>query len=1019
MNWHSGRSILVLTAILVVVYVISGLTYVSTCPDLRVRCLLVNSSAQPGADARPGLRINMTRNLRSQGPTPAAGDLLLEVREQPIRNFLDLSQELIELHNADISTNGYLDDPAELLQSEKFGFPPLVEDSEGLRWVKVRYLPAGASRIETAWVLVQSMPLSELVFTFVWVILELAMFLLGGLAYWNRPFDRPVGLFFFISTLTLGAIVGLGHWWAIGGNLLLAGPFVVCTLLLPPATLHFFLIYPRPRRMFDRHPKWMVATIYAIPCLAIATILCCAAWGWILNQSLSSPEQLEQINRVLELLRRAIYASVAMAGIWFLLTLAAQIQSLKTTRNPLEHNQVKWILRAGLAAIAPLSYAIFIAATDAGGFAFGRARLPLFIASVMFTLAYAVGIVRYKLMLIDQIAGKGLLYYGASAALAIGFSIVVAMGSLVDQLFDFTVSSRQAIAITVVVGFGVLMLLWGRDSLQQTIDRRFFREKYQLDKALKRMNRAVGHLVDSEALAEMMLGSCRDALRIDRAALYLKASANGPFQLVAAQASDDIPMQFVAPEEFIETIRERGSVQRVTAGTRSEITATQNLLHELRADLVHALEVEEGIDGLVVLGPKQNSSSFTAEDLTFLNALSQITKVALHSAKVHRDMTRLNDELRLKVDKIAEQKRQIALLQAEMTRTGVVPEKPPVSDSKIPFRREAMKGNSPAIRRVLETVQKVATSESTVLVRGESGTGKELLAQVLHDNSPRVKGPMIRVHCASLSAGLLESELFGHVKGAFTGAHRDKVGRFEAANGGTLFLDEIGDISLDTQIKLLRVLQERRFEPVGSVQSQEVDVRLVTATHQDLEKLIAAGRFREDLYYRLNVISITLPSLKERREDIFELALYFLHRAAQRMNKSISHIEDDAISALEQYDWPGNIRELENAIERAIVMADGDRITRAELPTEVVQNIRRGPSHVVETKPQESRPLEGSGLSPLSDSLERARGAASGSEREILESALRECDGNKARAARLLGMPRSTYYSKLKKYGLG
>ncbi|MBT4864378.1 MAG: sigma-54 factor interaction domain-containing protein, partial [Planctomycetaceae bacterium] len=196
------------------------------------------------------------------------------------------------------------------------------------------------------------------------------------------------------------------------------------------------------------------------------------------------------------------------------------------------------------------------------------------------------------------------------------------------------------------------------------------------------------------------------------------------------------------------------------------------------------------------------------------------------------------------------------------------------------FHHDAIKGESPAIRGVLETVRKVAVSESSVLIRGESGTGKELLARVLHENSARRSGPMVPVHCASLSPTLLESELFGHAKGAFTGAHRDKVGRFESADGGTLFLDEIGDLSLETQIKLLRVLQERCFEPVGSSRTTHVDARLITATHQDLEQLIERGLFREDFYYRLNVISLTVPALRDRVDDVFELALHFLKRAS-------------------------------------------------------------------------------------------------------------------------------------------
>ena len=240
---------------------------------------------------------------------------------------------------------------------------------------------------------------------------------------------------------------------------------------------------------------------------------------------------------------------------------------------------------------------------------------------------------------------------------------------------------------------------------------------------------------------------------------------------------------------------------------------------------------------------------------------------------------------------------------------------------------EQIKGSSPAIRAMIAMARKVAASPSAVLIRGESGTGKELLAAAIHAASPRAARPFVKVHCAALSQNLLESELFGHVKGAFTGADRDRVGRFEQANGGTLFLDEIGDINLEVQTKLLRVLQEMSFERVGSSIPTRVDVRIVAATHQDLEALIETGRFREDLYYRLNVIPMQTPPLRQRREDIFELALFFVSQHAERTGKILTHIEPEAVEILMAYNWPGNCRELENVIERAVILADGPALT--------------------------------------------------------------------------------------------
>jgi transcriptional regulator with GAF, ATPase, and Fis domain len=448
------------------------------------------------------------------------------------------------------------------------------------------------------------------------------------------------------------------------------------------------------------------------------------------------------------------------------------------------------------------------------------------------------------------------------------------------------------------------------------------------------------------------------------------------------------------------------------------MSPVQAAMHDLDAVLLYPLESEVAPIGLILLGKKKNSLAYTAEDLTFLHAMSQVTAIALHSARANQNMTRLNEALQHKVERIAVQRREIATLRAELVGAQSLPDQKPSTELAREFHCDTIEGNSPAIRRVLHTVSKVAATESTVLIRGESGTGKELLARVLHNNSTRSNGPLISVSCAALSSGLLESELFGHVKGSFTGAESNKIGRFEAANGGTLFLDEIGDINLETQVKLLRVLQERCFEPVGGSRTIHTDVRLVTATHQNLEKLIADGRFREDLYYRLNVISLTLPALRERTEDLIGLAVHFSTRTANRIGKVISRIDDEALAVMEQYSWPGNIRELENVIERAVVLAESDCITIDELPVHIVEqahgfameNVGSDPVVVMTQPPRLT--VGSAGSRPPREERDRA-------ERQLLLATLTQCNGNKAEAARKLGLPRSTLYSKVKKYGLG
>jgi two-component system, NtrC family, response regulator HydG len=296
---------------------------------------------------------------------------------------------------------------------------------------------------------------------------------------------------------------------------------------------------------------------------------------------------------------------------------------------------------------------------------------------------------------------------------------------------------------------------------------------------------------------------------------------------------------------------------------------------------------------------------------------------------------------------------------------------------------------SPPMRRVLEMIEVVAPSDSTVLLTGESGTGKEVVARAIHAASPRRNMPLVVIHCGALPESLLESELFGHERGAFTGAQARRKGKFEVAEGGTVFLDEIGDISLKTQTDLLRVLQEREITRLGGTQPIKLDFRCITATNRNLERLVKEGTFRLDLFYRLNVVQIHLPELRERREDIPVLAKHFAEKHARAMNRVVPGISEESMRVLLDYHWPGNVRELENAIERAIVMTSGPVIEPGSLPITVAT-------------PAASR--EGQRLEDI--------------ERSHIVKILEQCGGNLSRAARILDIDRTTLYGKLRQYGL-
>ncbi|MEM9456143.1 MAG: sigma-54 dependent transcriptional regulator [Myxococcota bacterium] len=359
----------------------------------------------------------------------------------------------------------------------------------------------------------------------------------------------------------------------------------------------------------------------------------------------------------------------------------------------------------------------------------------------------------------------------------------------------------------------------------------------------------------------------------------------------------------------------------------------------------------------------------------------------------------------------------------------------PSTEATDPIDEVGMIGDSPQMQRVREIVGTAAASPTTVLIAGESGTGKELVARALHLGSPRRDAPFIRVNCAAIPAGLTESELFGHERGAFTGAITSRQGRFELANGGTLFLDEVSEIPLEIQVKLLRALQESEFERVGGTKTVRVDVRLIAASNRNLEADIKSGRFREDLYYRLAVVPIELPALRDRIEDLPALIQHFVRRCNERLDKTVEGFSPPALETLARYRWPGNIRELENLVERMVLFASGPTIERDALPDTFLESTEPAPTPDEAPSPAATipptpgpppadEPLEGERLLrlPLSSlSLDLKEAVRRGSrlvETELISEALDQTQGNVTRSARLLGISRRSLQSKMKELGL-
>jgi two-component system response regulator PilR (NtrC family) len=357
---------------------------------------------------------------------------------------------------------------------------------------------------------------------------------------------------------------------------------------------------------------------------------------------------------------------------------------------------------------------------------------------------------------------------------------------------------------------------------------------------------------------------------------------------------------------------------------------------------------------------------------------------------------RLLDELRPAIQQVAESlalKKEAGYLRREIRRlTGL--------DNII--------GTSSKMRDLFDLIQNIAPQSSRVLITGESGTGKELVARAIHENSARAKNPFITINCGAFPETLLESELFGYMKGAFTGANENRRGLFQAAHCGTLFMDEIGNMSVTMQVKLYRVLQEGKVRPIGSTEESDVDVRVIAATNKNLEKEIAEGRFREDLYYRLSVIPIHIPPLRERREDIPLLAREFLERFSKSMGKNVDGIEPEAMRRLEVYDWPGNVRELENTIERAVALESGNRITVEALPDRVRSHYQGSVAVPAHNGNGNALPPEGMSLEEHIQQIERS----------YLLAALERSGGVRTQAAELLKMSYRSFRHYAKKYGV-
>jgi transcriptional regulator with GAF, ATPase, and Fis domain len=1010
------RVFIVLASIFIAGYCLAIFSFVLSIPDIGLRCAFkpIVNRVFP----------EYVFDTEGQDARELVGATITKIGSDRVENWPQVLRVLNQLRR----DNSEPIDDASQMSAGEFVHVRL----DGTEWVRVELEKPGEKR--EIWCRVGRVPFATLLPSILWFFLKGGLFVVAAMVFWKRPLDRSGSMFFWLSLCTVCAYMGGFHWWRIVTEPALLVVFVVSAVLVPAVGLHFYLVFPRPKEFLDRHPVATLGSLYALPgCFLILLLSSYWRTRWLFPEGSTRLEvenalgsicdtiyhlfgATSELDSALELLKTIILVYLAVATLLYLASVLCLGHSFRTSANITERNQVKWILTGVLMSVAPIVYSLYLAFVQPSEFGGGAATWPMFLASVIVTASYTVAITRYRLMQLDQLVSWSMAYFLVSFLAGLIYYGVVFLGTLLFSQWIARPTLPQALTVSSTVLVFMLALDWLRGRVKRALDRRFHREKYQLERTLRRMSQAIDQLVDPPTLARRLLQAVAELLNVTRGAVYLREGAEPLFRLVDSVGEPPPLSELSSGFPLVEQLESRGTV--VLRPRQRDHDPAQRQLAFIGGETARALSHEGKMLAILVLGQRE-MGSYGAEDLNLLSAFAQITALGLLSTQGHRKIEGLNRDLQEKVAKIAEQQRSILALQSKLSKgdervvekadesRGVVQAAPAAAP-----RDGDIVGTSPAIRLMLGLVHKVAASQSAVLIRGESGTGKELLARALHQHGPRASRPFVTVHCAALSPMLLESELFGHVKGAFTGAHRDKVGRFELANGGTLFLDEIGDISLDVQTKLLRVLQEMTFERVGSSAPVQVDVRIIAATHRNLEQLIREDRFREDLYYRLNVISIPVPSLRQRREDIPELALHFLRVHAQKAGRAVEQIDDDAMSMLKGCHWPGNIRQLENVLQRAVVMAEGTVITPRDLPPELLEEAEQqaSDSAVFEPRPAELS-LVPSGLRSYLSDRDRL-------ERERLVRALATANGNKAEAARALGLARSTFHSRLKKFRL-
>ncbi|HKE15200.1 MAG TPA: sigma 54-interacting transcriptional regulator [Kofleriaceae bacterium] len=788
----------------------------------------------------------------------------------------------------------------------------------------------------------------------------------------DRGGPRPGPRQFFRQSLGIAfLLVGAFSWDVTMSHAVLSVPWMIALVTTPPMTCHFMMCHPAGREEWSRG---QLAALYG-PALLLGAALVAVELVLAAGAVVADHARL-----VLSL-----GGAVALTSAGYLTVGAvSRMRRVRRLRFVLGRGAVLWYAVSSVSASLPILALTAWALVDVQAVVAGGFRPLVGVAVVGGCTGAAMTLTDVPIGEIDRLLRRRTGHTLVTGLAAGVFLLLVAVaGGLASALSGGKFIAALAATLTAAFLFGPV-----REQAQRRADSRFGRDRERARRLLREAAEAALATLDVRELGARVVPRVRDALSAEGAALYAREGEGpgGPGAVWRRIALDGaVPIGDPLP---------RGD----TIAGRLDRAAADGAPRTLCADIVAvpvAAEAGEGGRGrahpphALVVSPR-DSGELGDEDRELLSTLAAQLAVALGNARAHEDLARMRDEAERRRHEIARLK---DLVEEENRRL--------LRQLASPGGHEVVVG--PGLRETFELVRRVARTDSTALLRGETGCGKEVVARALHAASARAGRPFVVVDCGALPAGLVESALFGHERGAFTGAVSDASGAFRSADGGTIFLDEIGELPLALQPVLLRALQEREVRPVGATGGVRVDVRVVAGTHRDLAALVAEGRFRDDLWYRLRVVEIDLPPLRERRDDVLPLAEHFLTRAALRSGRPRKRLTAGARVALLEHLWPGNVRELEHAIEAATVYATDDEILAAHLPIHEAILRCRGRQRL-----KRPRPRAQEGLREALDGLERER---------VLE-VLREQGGNRSRAARALGISRGALLRRLTRYGV-